>query len=104
MDEALKEQQDELAEPVIQAGRTAEPEVPQVKEITVAAQTASTFWTTVKKWLTIHPKVKAAFLGVLLVAFAALDNAYNGGESYRQAAHEAGGAALVAILAYLKSA
>ncbi len=59
------------------------------------------FKTTVTAWFILHPKVKAAAVLSATLSFAAFDNAYNGGESYRSAAHEAGGAWLATFGAYL---
>jgi len=57
-----------------------------------------------EKWLTIHPKVKAAFVGVALVAIANASAATNGAETWNQAGLLTLGAVFTAALAYLKSA
>jgi hypothetical protein len=56
-----------------------------------------------KKWFKLHPKVKSAGIALLLVAYAAFDNAYEGSHDYVAAAKIAGAAAVVWIFAYLKA-
>jgi predicted secreted protein len=57
---------------------------------------------TLKKWLTLHPKVQAAFVGLALVAVLNLQAAYDGTITYKEAVHTTVGALIVAVLAYLK--
>lgn len=100
MDEALKEKL-KLAEPVIQAGRTEAPVVPQKKEAPVATQSK---YTKLKSWFVLHKKVQSAAIALIGVTYAAFDQAYNSNHDYTSAAKIAGGAALVWLFAYGKKA
>lgn len=55
-------------------------------------------------WLDIHPKVKAAFVAVGLVALASASAATNGTETWKEAGIQTATAAFTAAIAYLKSA
>lgn len=54
-------------------------------------------------WLTIHPKVKAAFVAVAIVALGAASAATNGTVTWKEAAVTTATAAFTAAVAYLKS-
>ena len=54
-------------------------------------------------WFDLHPKVKAAFIAVALVALASASAATNGNQSWREAAIQTATAAFTAAIAYLKS-
>jgi len=56
------------------------------------------------KWFTLHPKVKAAFVAVAIVALGAGSAAVNGTVSWQEAAVTTATAAFTAAVAYLKSA
>jgi hypothetical protein len=59
-------------------------------------------WAKLKKWFVIHPKVQAAFYAVALVVAVESQSAFDGSETWQNAAHRIGEAAFVAVVAYLK--
>lgn len=89
-DEALKEL---LAEQILTVPAVTETVVKEVLPVNTAS---------IKKWLTLHPKVQAAFVALALVAALNGQGAYDGTESPREAVHRTVGAVIVALVAYLK--
>lgn len=63
---------------------------------------AESKWAKVKKWFVLHPKVQAAFYGLVLVILLNAQDVYNNAIDYREAFHRVIGAILVAALAYAK--
>lgn len=55
-------------------------------------------------WFVLHPKVKAAFVAVAIVALGAASAATNGTVSWNEAFISTATAAFTAAIAYLKSA
>lgn len=103
-DEALKEllaKQNTTTANQIPVPANRLPKNPQFPGFTINKEAPVPSTSAIKKWFVIHPKVKAAALVAAGVAFVAFDNAYNGGETYRQAFHDAGGGILVLVGSYL---
>ena len=59
-------------------------------------------WAKLKKWFVIHPKVQAAFYATTLVIAIEGQSAFDGAESWQNAAHRVGDAVFVLAVAYLK--
>ena len=56
-----------------------------------------------KKWLVLHPKVKAAFYALAILIAVNVQAVYDGTETYQEAVKRTVGAVIVAAVAYLKA-